>query len=334
MARNGQKIKLLCLLDILRLHTDEEHPMPANEICDRLAQMGITAERKAIYNDIAALTDYGYDIIKTRVPRPGFFLASREFELPEIYLLADAVRSAKFISPKKTRELLGKLDGMLSLEQARRREKSIFFDTEGKCTNEELFYIIDGISTAIETQKQITFRYTTRSLSEDRSITNVTREMTISPYAMTWQSDHYYVIGNYEKYNNLLHLRIDRMRSVKITEKPSRPYSEVCEYKEFFDVADYTKKLFSMYGGKEGTVELRCERSILEQVIDRFSDNIFIRNVTDTHFTFSTEAIMSDGLIGWILGYGEKIEVISPAALREDLTCRLEAISNLYACDK
>lgn len=329
--RNGQKLKLLYIIEMLRRDTDEDHPISAPEICDKLAANGITAERKAIYGDIETLIDFGYDIVKTRVPKAGYFLASREFEVPEIYLLSDAVRTARFISAKKTRELISKLDGMLSDYQAKKRNKGIYIDGMGKCTNEEIFYNIDGISRAIENRHKIILKYGVRELDSNREIKTVLKERVISPYAMTWQDDHYYLIGNYEKYDNLIHMRIDRMRSVTETNEKIRPFSEVSEYKDTFDVADYTKKLFSMFGGETQEIELCCNKRILEQLTDRFGENIFIRNVTDTHFSFSAKAVISEALATWIMNYGEDIEVIAPQKLKSMITDRAEKILHMYA---
>lgn len=329
-TRQGQKIKLVRLAQILTRYTDEENPLTATALCDRLAAMGVTAERKAIYDDIEQLRLCGYDIVQSRGLKRGFFLASRDFELPEIYLLADAVRSAKFISAKKTRELISKLDGMLSVEQAQRREKHIYFDGAGKCDNEELYYLIDGINSAIEQRRKISFKYSIRELDEARQTVWKTKEMKISPYAMTWQDDHYYLIGNNEKYDNLLHLRIDRMRKLSITEEPIRPYSQVCGYSERFDTADYTSKLFQMHGGSISTIGLRCSRSILEPILDRFSERVFIRNVSETHFEFSIDVAVSEALVSWIVSYGDRIEVLSPEALREKVTERARQVLSVY----
>lgn len=329
-ARSGQKLKLLYIINILRECTDEEHPMPAGDICDKLASYGITAERKAVYDDIQQLIDFGYDIIKTRVPKSGYFLGSRDFEVPEIYLLADAVRTAKFISAKKTRCLTGKLDGMLSRYQRSDREKSIYIDGSNKTKNEEIFYNIDTIGRAVKNKHRITLKYGVHVLNENREMTVIYKEREISPYAMTWQDDHYYLIGNYSKYDNLIHLRIDRMRSVCETDIPARHFSEVSEYTDFFDVADYTSRLFGMFGGKHEKIELRCSRDILEPVIDRFGENIFVRNLTETHFTFSAPAAVSDALVTWIINYGEKIRVLSPDILREMIIKRADSILGLY----
>ncbi len=329
-ARRGQKVKLLYIIKILTELTDEEHPLSATEICEKLASYGVTAERKAIYDDINCLIDFGYDIISTRVPKNGYFLASRDFELPEVFLLGDAVRTAKFISEKKTRELTLKLDRLLSKYQSKRNIQGIYIDSSNKTHNEELFYNIDRINTAIAEGKKIKFTYNKRVLREGRQITTESKTRVVSPYAMTWQFDYYYLIGNYDKYDNLMNLRVDRIKSVEITDEPIRHFSEVSSYQDTFDVADYTKKLFGMFGGNMQEVKLRCSNKILEQVTDRFGDSIFIVNVTDTTFDFTIKAAVSDALVTWIMNYGNNIEVITPTELREKITDRAEKILKLY----
>lgn len=329
-ARRGQKVKLLYIIKILTELTDEEHPLSATEICEKLSAYDITAERKAIYDDIECLISFGYDIIQTRVPKNGYFLASRDFELPEVFLLGDAVRTAKFISEKKTRELTSKLDRLLSKHQTKRNISAIYIDSSNKTKNEELFYNIDRINTAIEEGKKIRFTYIKRVLHEGRQITTESKTRTVSPYAMTWQFDYYYLIGNYEKYDNLMNLRIDRIHSVEILDEPIRHFSEVSDYRDTFDVADYTKKLFGMFGGNMQEIKLRCSNKMLEQVTDRFGDKIFITNVTDATFDFAAKAAVSDALATWIMNYGANIEVISPVELRQKITDRAERILEIY----
>lgn len=332
--RHGQKIKTMCVLDALRRYSDEDHPLNAQEICAYLEKNGVSAERKSVYDDISVLCDYGYDIIKTTLPKTGWFLGSRELEAPEVYLLTDAVRSAKFISAKKTRELVKKLNSMLSVHQAASRENGVYFDDRLKCANEELYYNIDSLSRAISLKMKVKFKYCTRILSKKHEIETVYKEMILSPYALTWQDDHYYLIGNYEKYDNLIHLRVDRMKNVEITDSKRRNFSEVSPYTDSFDTADYVNKLFSMYGGELKKIELRCNKKIIEQVIDRFSDKIFIRNVTDGTFTFSIDAAVSEALVTWIINYGNDIEVISPAELREKILERAKKVTEIYKIEK
>ncbi|MCQ2451173.1 MAG: transcriptional regulator [Clostridia bacterium] len=329
-VRRGQKIKQLCIIEILKKYTDEDHPLSASAICDRLAEMGVSAERKAVYDDIDQLIYIGYDIIKTSFPSRGYFLASREFETPEIYLLADAVRTAKFITPKKSRELVSKLQNMLSVYQTAGIENGLYIDTDSKCTNEEIFYNIDAISRAITAKKKIKFKYGVRVLKENRQIVTEYKERVISPYAQTWQDDHYYLIGNYEKYDNLVHFRIDRMRGTSLTDENARPFSEVSRYTDTFDVADYTKRLFNMYGGEVENIDLRCDKSMLEQITDRFGSDIFIRNVTDTHFSFTAKAVPSEAFITFVMNYGDKIEVEKPKYLRDKIKERAKKIAKIY----
>lgn len=166
---HGQRLKILYILDFLKRESDEEHPVTAKDICEFLDSQGISAERKSVYADISALIDYGADIVRSASPR-GWFLASREFEEPEIYLLADAVRTAGFISAAKTRELVKKLDSFVSRYQAQKRESRVYFSSCAKSVNEEIFYSIDKISRAIADKKKIRFEYVNRVLSPDRSI--------------------------------------------------------------------------------------------------------------------------------------------------------------------
>ena len=329
-ARRGQKVKLLYIIKILTELTDEEHPLSAGEICEKLAAYDITAERKAIYDDIECLIAFGYDIIQTRVPKNGYFLASRDFELPEVFLLADAVRTAKFISEKKTRELTLKLDRMLSKYQSKRNIQGIYIDSSNKTRNEELFYNIDRINTAIEQGKKIKFTYSKKVLKEGRQIVYESKTRIVSPYAMTWQFDYYYLIGNYDKYDNLMNLRIDRIHSVEITDEPVRHFSEVSAYRDTFDVADYTKKLFVMFVCNMQEVKLRCSNSTLEQVTYRFGDSIFITNVTGETFDFDVKAAVSDALVTWIMNYEDKIEVITPTELRDKIVSRAETMLKIY----
>lgn len=327
---SSQKLKLLYIIKILEQNSDDEHPISSTLIIKKLESYGITAERKAIYDDIECLQEFGYDIIKTRNPKAGYFLADREFELPEIFLLQDAVRTAHFISEKKTRDLCRKLNGKLSVYQLERNKTGIYINTDGKTKNESIFYNIDTISRAIENKHKITFKYGVRQLNANRESEIVYKERTASPYAMTWQDDHYYLIGNYDKYDTLVHLRIDRMKSVCEIDERYRHFSEVSKYTDSFNVADYTQSLFDMFAGRRQTVHLRCSKKLLEQILDRFGENIFVTNLSETHFEIDAQCAVSHGLVSWLAGFGGDIEVVSPQDLREMMRERAQKILELY----
>lgn len=324
----GQKLKILYVLDILKNHSDEQNPITAAAICEKLGENGISAERKSVYSDIEALIDYGYDIVYSNSPK-GYFLASREFEEPEIYLLCDAVRTAKFITPKKTRELVKKLDSLLSENSKNKRKNDIYVNYSQKCDNEEIFYNIDTISRAIAENKKVTFKYISKEL-KGHEFAEVKKDMKISPYALTWQDDHYYLIGNYEKYDNLLHLRLDRISKASAIDQKARFFGEVSEYKDFFDVADYTAKIFGMFSGEMETIELCCKKKTAQTVADRFSEKIYISGVTDDEFRFSFKAAISEALITFIMNFGDTVKVIKPQSLKEKVVNRAEKILKNY----
>ncbi len=325
----GQRIKLLYLADIFKKHTDENHPLNAGELIERLENLGIEVERKAIYGDISLLCEYGMDIIKTRLPKPGYYLATREFETPEIYLLADAVQAADFISHKKSRELLEKLEGMLSENEAGDIRRRVYIDNRTKCKNEEIFYSIDAASRAIKDSKKLTFKYCRRNL-ENGKIVLSEKQMKVSPYALVWADDHYYLVCNYEKYDNLMQLRLDRMRKTVVSDEKARNFSEVSEYKNSFDVADYASKAFSMFGGEQAKITLRCKNGMLEQIIDRFGDKISVRECGEDTFVFDAEALISEGLVNFIMQFGDTLEVIKPLSLRELIKEKCEKIYTYY----
>jgi len=329
----NQKLKLIYVLDILKRYSDEENPVNAVDIAEKLQEYDIEAERKSIYDDIASLEQYGCDIIKTSTPKKGWFIGDREFEVPEIYLLCDAVRSAKFISAKKTRELISKLHSMLSINQLNRNKDSVFFALSDKCENEEIYYSIDKISSAVKSNRQIKLTYSSRKLGTSREVVKYSKEMVINPYALTWQDDSYYLIGNYSKYDNLIHLRLDRISKVEILETKARHFSEVSDYTDVFDIADYTNKLFGMYSGESVDVDLRCNRKISEQVFDRFSENIFIKKVTDTHFEITVKAAISEALVTWVINYGENLKVLKPQILQDMVKQRAQKVLQNYSTE-
>lgn len=331
MAKSkGQQLKEVAILDVLKNYSDEENPINATEIAEKLCEKGILVERKAIYRGIEDLIDYGYDIICTRTPRTGYYIVDKLFELPEIYLLTDAVQAASFITVKKTRDLVKKLDSMLSVGERRKREKGIYIDNGHKCENEEIYYNIDTLSNAIAQNKKVTLIYSLRTISADRKIVVQNKELKVSPYALIWQNEHYYLVANNEKYDNLMHIRLDRLRKIRVTKEDWRHFSQVSIYKDRFDIADYAAKSFQMHTGQLTRIDLKCKEQILEQVVDRFSDKIFIRNVKDGWFSFSTEVILSSGLVNWILQFGDNIKAEAPEKLTLMLKERAESLCRLY----
>lgn len=331
MAGNKQqKSKLLHLAEIFRTKTDEEHPLTAEQLIVELNKRGIECERKSIYSDISYLMEFGMDIEKNSSKGRGYYLAEREYQLAEVRLLMDAVQSASFITPKKSRDLIEKIEGMTSVYQASDLAEQVYIDNRHKQSNEEIYYNIDVIHRAINNRKKITFKYRRRDFSADGRIEWSVKNLTISPYAMLWSDDRYYVIGNNQKYDNLIHLRLDRMKNVEETKENSRHFSEVSDYKAFFDVADYANRLFNVFGGETVSAELLCTAEKVEQILDIFGEDIKLRLRSDGKFSFKIQAALSEGLVSDILKLGDDLEVISPIKLRSMVKQRVTSLYNLY----
>lgn len=329
-SSNSSKIRLLRLLEILTEKTDEDHPMETAQLLDELAKWDITAERKSIYRDMEALRSVGLDVIFTRTPKCGYFLGERRLQVAEIRLLMDGVLSAGFITHKKSMELVNKLTGTISCYQAAELKNQLYIDHRNKQQNEEIYYTVDIVNRAIVRRKKICFSYNRRILDETGAIRWSTRTFTVSPYALLWYDDRYYLIGNNEKYDNLMHLRVDRMRHVLMLKENCRSFEEVSAYRGHFDVADYAAKLSNAFGGTAMSVELVCEPELLETVLDRFGQEIDIRRRPDHRFSFRVKMAVSDGLVKELLNFGTGIEVVSPKMLREKMQQTVSALYQMY----
>lgn len=329
-GKKNSKLKLLFLKEIFELYTDEDNVLNAADIAAYLEEYGIECERKSIYKDIEILIEYGLDIIKTSKPKTGFFLASRDFEIAELRLINDAILAANFISKKKTIQLLKKTEKLTSISNAGRLKKQIFIDNRNKCSNEEILYSIDALDIAIKSGKKVKLKYGRRKLDSKFTATNEYREFILSPYALIWSNDHYYLIANNQKYDNLMNIRIDRIRKVEVLEEPSRHFSEVSSYTTKFDAADYASKMFNMFSGESKPTELRCKNEILEEMLDRFGEKVSIRKGEDGWFYIHEDLIINDGIVSWIMQFGDKIEVIYPKELKEMVVEKAKRVIDIY----
>lgn len=325
------KLKLLYIVDILRKKTDENHYLAATEICDELSQLDIPAERKSIYNDIDILREYGFDIIHTGSKnRGGYFLGAREFELAELRLLSDAVQAANFISQKKTNQLVQKIESFASEKQAKILHSQVYVDNRPKCKNEEIYYTISLLDEAISAKVKVNFTYTRRRITEEFKTAKEEKSFTVSPYALIWSDDHYYLVCNNEKYDNLMHLRIDKIKHLEKTSLPARHFAEVSDYKNYFDSADYASKLFNMYSGEPKPVEFICNNDTLEPMLDRFGENVKIQKYDDEHFVLRTNVASSEGLVAWIVQFGGRVKVKSPNDLIYSVKQKAAEILEIY----
>lgn len=324
------KIKTLLIYRYLRKFSDEDNPLSSAELIDILKRDGIECERKSIYADVKALNEIGCEVVSTVTPKRGFYLASREYEPPEVRLLVDAVKSAAFITPEKTRSLISKLRGLLSVNQAAALSPQVYLEGANKCDNEEIYYIIDMLDEAISAKQQVRFKYRTRKIDKENKKSYTTKVFVVSPYALIWKDDRYYLVCNKDSHDNLMNLRLDRIRNITPLDTPARPVCECSEYKEEFDPADYSSKMFNMFSGRVDTVTLRCHLDLREQILDRFGTSVPLMAVDIWHFETNVEAAVSDGFVSWIMQFGDRIKVMQPQYLADMVREKARKIAEIY----
>lgn len=301
----NQKLKLLLLRDYLEQNTDEQHPAAMADLLAYLAENGISAERKSIYADLQALEDYGLDIVRTSGKNAGYYLASRAFELPELSLLVDAVQSSKFLSEKKSMELIKKLGTLASCHEAKSLRRQVTVSGRVKTMNESIYYNVDRIHEAINHNSQISFRYFEWGVDREKHFRGDVR--TASPYALCWDSENYYLVAHTEAHG-ITHFRVDKMTSISETGVPRT----VTEETKKIDLADYSKQVFYMFHGDKTTVRLRFHNSLAGVVIDRFGRDIMLIPDGDEHFCLSTEIVVSPMFLGWLSSFGDRVKILSP----------------------
>ncbi|MCR5784524.1 MAG: WYL domain-containing protein [Eubacterium sp.] len=307
--RRNQKLKILYLLKILKENTDEEHDITLQEIMTLLEGYDVTAERKSLYDDMEKLKDFGYDIIMTQYGRSFHYkLASREFELAELKLLVDSVQSARFLSEKKSAALIRKLENLTSRFEASKLQRQVYVSGRIKAMNESIFYNVDSIHSAIGEDRNISFKYFNWNLKKEPQLRKNGERYKVSPWALTWNNDNYYMIAYDKEADMIKHYRVDKMLEIeRLAEK-----REGREKYKAVDVADYTKKMFSMFDGRETKVKLRCYNSLVGVIIDRFGKETVIMKDGDEHFTATVSVAISRQFFGWVFALGEGVEIVGP----------------------
>ena len=323
MAKSpNQKLKLLYLIDILERKTDENHPMTAATLIDELSVVNVSAERKSIYDDINQLIDYGYDIVhnKARVGG-GYYMASRRFELAELKVLVDSVQASRFISAKKTRELIDKLEKLCSVHEEKQLKRQVYVLNRIKTDNESIFYNVDYIHEAIHCNKQISFQYYEWSTSKEMKLRRNGERYRVSPLGLIWDDENYYLIA-YEDGNGIRHYRVDKMKSIEILDVMRL---EESGYREF-DPAVYSNKVFGMYGGELSTVTLSFPEHLTGVMLDRFGKDVLLRKGGEDNYSIRTDVVISDHFFGWLAGLGKQVRIASPDNIREQYKLYLSDI--------
>lgn len=309
--QSNQKLKTLYILKILTEKTDEEHPMSTNDLIRELASFGIFAERKSVYDDIDALIDFGIDIVKISSRSNLYYIGEREFQLPELKLLVDTVQSSKFITHKKSLELIKKLAGFTSMHNAKKLQRQVFVSGRVKAENEQIYYNVDTIHAAILENKKITFKYFEWNVEKKQQFRRDGSIYIQSPLGLAWTDENYYLIAFSDERNKILHFRVDKMSDIQIAdERADFP-------DEKFDVAEYTNRTFGMFGGTEKKVTLEMTNDLVGVIIDRFGKDVSIIKSDEKHFKVNLNVSLSPVFLSWLMSFGERVKVVYPDELIE-----------------
>ncbi len=327
MSVSSVKLRTLYIMRILLEKTDERHTMSAADIGKALEEYQMSADRKTIYSDIETLAQFGLDIVQARGTNGGYYIGAREFELPELKLLVDAVQASKFISRKKSEELIKKLEGLASEHDARQLQRNVFIYNRPKTGNETIYYNIDHIHTAILNNRQIQYKYAEWTVEKKLRPKRGGAFYTVSPWSLTWDDANYYLIAYDKEADSIRHYRVDKMQQICVTDKERLGE---CQFRDF-DLGKFAKKTFSMFGGYDEEVTLECDNEIVGVILDRFGKDVTIIPEQGRGFRVKVLAAVSPQFFGWVTGMGGKIRIAAPGQVRKAYREYLQQIIEGYS---
>ena len=318
----NKKLKLLYLARFLQEETDEQHPKTLQDMLSYLAAHGITAERKSVYDDLELLSLYGMDVQSVRGKTYGYFLGQRDFQLPELKLLIDVVQSSPFLTQSKSMELINKLEHLTSRPNARQLRRQVYVLGRVRTHNEQLYYAVDGLHTAINDDRQVTFRYFDWQPDGSKAYRRDGTLYCVDPVALCVDR-HYYLVSYDPAIEDYRHYRVDRMEGLTVTDTPRDPLPEG------FDLGRYVKTIFDMYNGRTETVRLRFDRALTNVVIDRFGADAHIRPDGDS-VVVTAPVEVGPTFFGWLAQFGPQAELLSPEDVRQEFAAHCRTTLSLY----
>ena len=313
-VQNSRKIKLLKIWDILSQHTDENNPMPTPVLLEKLAEFGIEVNRKILYSDIKLLNDFGYEVMCHRSSSNEYYVVDRKFDMSELHILMDAVRAASFITEKKTNELVNKIAQLAGSQSAEVLKRNVVEFQTSKSINENIYYSVYEIASAIEEKKKITFIYFDYDIKrkkvyrKDKTDPNKNKQYIVNPLATVFSDDNYYLICYDDKHDNLSHYRVDRMDRVTMLDTPITE----TERSKKFDLVKHKQQLFGMYGGETQQVSFEADKDLIDVIFDFFKSNLPIAETSDNKILFAADVQISKPFIAWCCSFGKSIKVIAP----------------------
>lgn len=325
---SNQKLKLYHLAQIMLENTDDNHYITMPEIMSALEAYEVTADRRTIYADLKDLEALGIEV--EGEPVGGgyrYHVVERPFELPELKLLVDAIQSSKFITERKTNALIRKLEKLVSKYEAMKLQRQVYVSGRIKTMNESIYYTVDTIHNAISENRKIRFQYFQWNVKKEMELRHDGAYYHISPWGLSWDAENYYLIGYDSEAGKIKHYRVDKMLRLQMSD-------EKREGKEHFkklDMADYAKKSFGMFGGREGKVKLLVENTLAGVIIDRFGKDIMLIPSDEEHFTVNVDVHVSTQFFGWIISLGERVKILGPEEVVAQMKEEIQRLARQYS---
>ena len=326
-AGRNQKLKMLYLAKIFLEETDDLHSLTMQEIISKLESYEVNANRRTLYKDFEELRNFGYDIVSTKIGRECYYqLVSRDFELPELKLLVDSVQSAKFITNKKSNELIKKLESLVSRYEGKQLQRQVVMSGRIKTMNESIYYNVDKIHEAINSDSQIKFKYFQWNIKKEMELRKNGSWYQVSPWALMWDDENYYLVAYDADDKKIKHYRVDKMLKISVQGEKREGKDQF----KAFDMPKYTKSLFGMYGGEETSVTIECKNYLAGVMIDRFGKDIFLIPIDDSHFRTTVNVAFSDQFLGWIFALGDGVRIVAPDNIIKLIQTKIKELDKQY----
>ena len=319
MANIRNKQRPFRLLKYLYENTDENHPVSTPELVKIFQAEDAHASRKTVKDDIDVLIGEGFDIVTVRSTQNSFFLANRMFELPEIKLLIDAVSSSRFINREKSAALIEKLTGMVSRAQAEKIRRHLYAADRVKADNHQIYYTVDAITDAIDEGKKICFQYYEYSGDKEKLLRRDGAKYCVSPYALVWDDNHYYMLAFSDDRQIMVNYRVDRMCNTEMTQETAVPMPAG------FDMDEYVQHQFRMFAGEEVEVVLECRNEMMKYIVDQFGEDVETRKASDETFFAKVSVADSPTFYGWVFPFEGKVKIAKPQEIRDKYMAMVRA---------
>ena len=315
----------LYLMRILLNETDEHNALTVQDLIDKMGAEGISVERRAIYSDLEALRDFDIDVIAEKRGRNTYYyIGNREFQIAELKLLVDSVQASRFITERKSRQLIKKLENLAGRPQAGELNRQVLITGRIKAMNESIYYNVDLLHDAINSNRQIKFQYYQWNINKEQVLRRSGAWYQLSPWCLIWDDENYYLVAFDGQ--QIKHFRVDKIIHLSKLDLPREGKQEFQE----FNAAKYTKSVFGMHGGDPVRVTLEGQNEMVGTLIDRFGKDIAIIPLDDGRFRAHVNAIPSQHFLGWVISLGDGIQLVGPPQVLEDMRAVAKRISEAY----